>query len=366
MIVLIKNYINFYQQLNKLINKHNVNKFKIENSNDVYKKYIVSRLNYRNFLTYNLMKEVSLLLKESYFFNDEQLEKLKKSENYNLIVAFNEKAKPKAFCLLKQSIYNSKELNLEALYVSENEQNNGIAQVLLKNAYKYAKNNNYKKINLIVTNENKIARHIYEKNNFIYIPRQNMQNYSSIKMTRSINNNIFNFGAVAFELIKRYKPNNMYSILSKPYFKPDYNVFSKYENLKNEKKFVDKILKSTTLKNVSMFYNEVLSKGKEPEEVASQIQFCYENNIDTEKLKNNFPLTFTLSKNVILKVCEICEIVSALKVQEKFLKYENENNYINEKIIEVANQSENETAINNNKDSNTKNILNDDGGNEIL
>ena len=85
-----------------------------------------------------------------------------------------------------------------------------------------------------------------------------------------------------------------------------------------------------------------------------------------EKLKNNFPLTFTLSKNVILKVCEICEVVSALKVQEKFLKYENENNYINEKIIEVANQSENETAINNNKDSNTKNILNDDGGNEIL
>lgn len=262
------------------------------------------------------------LMRESIFIlPDEAVEDFINAKNGNsLVTILDDDGKYVAFACLSR-VQEHRTQTLQLLFVDENYRELGYGSSILKYINKYAKSENLTKTYLAVILDNTPARHLYEKQGFIYDNTQNSTDVSSMVRYTSRTTNLV--AKASFDMLRAYG-SKYYEMILPTLVARNYDIFGKhFEKEDNPLELIDAILTSEEMLNTATLIREIVI-NRDRMDIVTTIKYKINNNqpID-EAVKLDYPNTFALKDSEILKACDIVECMNSLHLQEKFLEFEN-------------------------------------------
>ena len=216
----------------------------------------------------------------------------------------------------------NKILYIDILYVSYASRKKGYGKKLLQVLNKFAKENGFEKIELVVRRDNKTALNLYQKLNFI---KYKSVDESVVSMTKYVDNNVYILGGILFELLKE---NNGVVNPEKIEFSPK---FTKYVKSENAEEIIEKKLKSKTL-SLAIKILKAKENGKISEESLRHITRYAksEQDIFGDKVYiDNVEFLKDSDKKTLAKAFSVLDVVKNLKLQND-LELE-EKNFLKDK-----------------------------------
>lgn len=216
----------------------------------------------------------------------------------------------------------NKILYIDILYVSYASRKKGYGKKLLQVLNKFAKENGFEKIELVVRRDNKTALNLYQKLNFI---KYKSVDESVVSMTKYVDNNVYVLGGILFELLKE---NNGVVNPEKIEFSPK---FTKYVKSENAEEIIEKKLKSKTL-SLAIKILKAKENGKISEESLRHITRYAksEQDIFGDKVYiDNVEFLKDSDKKTLAKAFSVLDVVKNLKLQND-LELE-EKNFLKDK-----------------------------------
>ena len=216
----------------------------------------------------------------------------------------------------------NKILYIDILYVSYASRKKGYGKKLLQVLNKFAKENGFEKIELVVRRDNKTALNLYQKLNFI---KYKSVDESVVSMTKYVDNNVYILGGILFELLKE---NNGVANPEKIEFSPK---FTKYVKSENAEEIIEKKLKSKTL-SLAIKILKAKENGKISEESLRHITryATSEQDIFGDKVYiDNVEFLKDSDKKTLAKAFSVLDVVKNLKLQND-LELE-EKNFLKDK-----------------------------------
>lgn len=216
----------------------------------------------------------------------------------------------------------NKILYIDILYVSYASRKKGYGKKLLQVLNKFAKENGFEKIELVVRRDNKTALNLYQKLNFI---KYKSVDESVVSMTKYVDNNVYVLGGILFELLKE---NNGAVNPEKIEFSPK---FTKYVKSENAEEIIEKKLKSKTL-SLAIKILKAKENGKISEESLRHITryATSEQDIFGDKVYiDNVEFLKDSDKKTLAKAFSVLDVVKNLKLQND-LELE-EKNFLKDK-----------------------------------